>query len=59
MGMILTERGDYFGETGNVSSARGIVKALKRIGDFLITFSPIMWLLFFGLLAVLINLMGG
>jgi hypothetical protein len=52
---MLTERTDYFEEAGGASSAAGIVKALKRTGDFLITFSPIAWLLFFGLIAVLVN----
>ncbi|HEX7364479.1 MAG TPA: hypothetical protein VF366_04885 [Dehalococcoidia bacterium] len=55
MDIMLTERTDYFEEAGGASSAAGIVKALKRTGDFLITFSPIAWLLFFGLIAVLVN----
>jgi hypothetical protein len=58
MGMLLSELADYFGETERVSSSTGLVKALKRIGDFLITFSLILWVLFFGLLAVLINGIG-
>lgn len=55
MSMLLTERTKYYGETGRVSSSSGIVKVLKRTGDFLITFSPISWILFFGLLAILIK----
>ncbi len=55
MGMLLTERTEYYGETGRVSSSSGIVKVLKRTGDFLITFSPILWVIFFGLLAILIK----
>jgi len=57
MGMILTERPDYFGESTKVSYGHTALKALKRTGDFLITFSPISWILFFGLLAILIKLL--
>jgi len=59
MGMLLSERTEYYGETDRISSASGIVNTLKRTGNFLITFSPIMWVLFFGLLAILINWIGG
>ena len=59
MGMLLSERTEYYGETDRIYSSAGIVKALKRTGNFLVTFSPIMWVMFFGLLAVLINWIGG
>jgi len=58
MATILTERPDYFGESTKVSYGHTVVKALKRTGDFLITFSPISWILFFGLIAILINWLG-
>jgi hypothetical protein len=56
MGMILSEKPDYYVEIDKVQSSVAVVKGLKRIGNFLITFSPIMWILFFGLLAVVVNL---
>jgi hypothetical protein len=58
MGMLLTEQSEYFGETAKSSYTNWIVSKLKRTWDFLITFSPILWILFFSLLAVLINWLG-
>lgn len=59
MGMLLTEQPDYFGETTKASHPVWIVNKLKKAGDFLLTYSPIMWLLFFALLAILVNRLGG
>jgi hypothetical protein len=58
MGMLLSEQTEYYTENSKVSYSNSLVNKLKRTGDFLITFFPILWLLFFGLLAVLINWLG-
>lgn len=56
MGMLLTEQTEYYRETGKATSR--IAGMLKKTGVFLLTYSPIMWVLFFGLLAVVINWLG-
>jgi len=59
MGMLLTEQSEYYRETGRATSVAWILGNLKKAGDFLLTYSPIMWILFFSLLALLINLIEG
>ena len=56
MGMILAERTEYIDKKSSVSYATRIASKLKKAGDFLLTYTPIMWLLFFSLLVLVIKL---
>ncbi len=61
MGMLLSEKLDYLREYGTVTNSGrdSISRKLKKMLDLMITFSPILWIIFFLMLTVLTSFLGG
>lgn len=61
MGMLLSDKSEYFGEYGKViySTWNWNQSRFKKLWDVIIAFSSVLWIPFFVTLTILINFLWG